>query len=474
MLNIWPKRCPLKRKIESYLSRWVEQPGGERGALIVRGVRQTGKTYSVKQFLSENFEGQNHTFDFEKDEILKEVVLGCSSLDAILDQLSISARSKLKEAGRLALFFDEIQAVPNLIRFLRYFKEDYPHIHVIAAGSYLEMMFDQIGSFPVGRVSYYFMSPMDFEEFLWSRGFEFESQALGKISGLSGDDSDAILTQLKNELLLSHEKLVNLALEYEVCGGMPAAVKILNQTSDLVQVREFQNDILSTYKEDFIKYVTAGVVSETVHENMLKVLDSMETLAKRVKYSKISSSHSETVKKAITILEKIGLIHKVHFSNSFDSPLSSGKNSSDFRIFFCDSGLFHAMVSSELPTVITPDIHFSNDGVLGEYFLIGELIKRSDPKKKGHDVYFWENKKKKDGAEIDALFIKGEFLFACDAKRRHQKVSASLRSYRERFDRHDSQRKQSLLCIVSSMDPLNQLQDRVLNLPFYLTPFLVG
>jgi len=464
----------LKRKIESYLNRWANQPEGERGALIVRGVRQIGKTYSVKNFLSENFEGPNYTFDFEKDETLKKVILDCKSLDSILDQLSINARSKLQELPKVALFFDEIQAVPNLIRFLRYFKEDYPHIHVIAAGSYLEMMMDKIGSFPVGRVNYYFMSPMDFEEFLWSKGYEFESQILEKISNINSENLDTTLAQIKNNLQLSHEKLVNIALEYEICGGMPSAVKIFNQSSDFNQVRDFQNDILSTYKEDFIKYVTAGVVTETVHENMLKVLDSMENLSKRVNYSKISNSHSETVKKAITILEKIGLIHKVYFTNSFDSPLSSGKKDSDFRIFFCDSGLFHAMVDSEIPSVVTSDIHFSNDGVLGEYFLIGELIKRCDPKKKGHDIYFWENKKKKNGAEIDALFTRHGFLLACDAKRRHQKVSPSLKSFRNRFDNYDSLRKLQLLCIISSMDPLNTMNDRIVNFPFYLTPFLIS
>jgi hypothetical protein len=290
---------------------------------------------------------------------------------------------------------------------------------------------------------------------------------------LTADDLQSTMFSLNQKFAQVHGHMIKMALEFELCGGMPAAVQKFLTTSDLVACRDIQLDILTSFRDDFAKYVQLSIISEKIRDNIDAVLRSMESLARRVKISRISTSHSETVKKAIDMLEDIGIVYRVLYTNSFDSPLSSGMSPVDYRLFLCDFGLFHALTGSAIPEVITPDIHFANDGVLGEYFLITELIKRSNYKKKVHDVYFWENKKKSDGAEIDALVYTGQTLCAIDAKRKRQKISPSLLSFKMRYDNYDNNRKPKLLSIVSSMDLPLFLRDGIVNIPYYMTPFII-
>jgi hypothetical protein len=206
---------------------------------------------------------------------------------------------------------------------------------------------------------------------------------------------------------------------------------------------------------------------------MLLVLSKISKLASRVEYKAISPSHSETVKKAIHILEMIGLVTKLTYTSSYDSPLSTGANERDYRLFLTDLGLFHAQTGTNIPEVIDDNIHYSNDGILGEYFLIVELMKRSPAKAKKHSIFFWENKNNRDGAEIDGLFATPNHLIAIDSKRRKARSSKSLDSYKKRFDGVDTKRRLHLLCLVSSRDEIKFINKHTLNLPFYLTPFLL-
>lgn len=272
---------------------------------------------------------------------------------------------------------------------------------------------------------------------------------------------------------LVHAQLVKLALEYELCGGMPAVVQKFVTSSDLHACREIQQDIMTSFRDDFAKYVKDSTITEKVRENIDDVLLNIGELAKRVVYSRISTSHSDTVKKAIDLLEDIGLVYRVYGTSAFDSPLSAGKDSKDYRLYLCDSGLFHSLTNSAIPEIISPDIHFSNDGILGEYFLITELVKRSNLKRRDHEVYFWENKKKTGGAEVDALVFCCNTLCAIDAKRKRQKISPSLISFQDRHSKFDNNNKPPLLALVSSMDPPAHLRDHIVNLPFYMTPFIL-
>ncbi len=392
----------------------------------------------------------------------------------ILEVLSIKARTKLGQQGPCALFFDEIQAVPNLIKHLRYFKEDYPHMHVVAAGSSLELALKNIGSFPVGRVVHLFMKPLDFEEFLWARDESFLAEILATVKDVfDSGDRESFMKAMAQKTNQVHSRLVNLALEYELCGGMPAVVQKFLATSDLVACRDIQQDIMTSFRDDFSKYVKDSIITKKVRENIDAVLRNIGDLAKRVVFSRISSSHADTVKKAIDLLEDIGLVYRVYHTSAFDSPLSSGMDGNDYRLFLCDSGLFHALTNSSIPDLISPDIHFSNDGILGEYFLITELVKRSSFKRRDHEVYFWENKKKSEGAEIDALLFCRNTLCAVDAKRKRQKVSPSLISFQNRHTKFDNNHKPALLALVSSMDPPGYLRADIVNIPFYMTPFIL-
>ena len=203
---------------------------------------------------------------------------------------------------------------------------------------------------------------------------------------------------------------------------------------------------------------------------------SNETTAKRVQYNTISHHATPTIKSAIELLHGVGLVYKVYFTSGMNSPLSSGKNPRDFRLYLCDTGLFHALVGTALPPLLNDRIYYANDGILGEYFLNLSLIAATPPSQKHHEVYFWENKKSPAGAEIDGVFFHQQTLCVFDAKRKRQRVSHSLRSYAERFFFAASPPRPALLAATVSTEEIKRPAEHQLfvNIPYYLLTFIFG
>ena len=467
------------RYVDKLIEAWSREDGSSRNVLLVRGVRQCGKSTSITNFLKKSFGKDYVVFNFEKDQALQRVINQAQSFHECLEHLEIYSGIKIVNATRLAIFFDEIQKTPNLMAYLRFFKEDLPAIHVIAAGSYLELHADIVVSFPVGRISHLFMRPMNFEEFLLTRDKSAEIKALRMIIDEMGE-SHTDIQRLAKLLAPFHTNLTTLALEYEICGGMPAVVAELTKTRSLKKCRRVQNDLISSFKGDFQKYASKSSPDVRITANMvdiaLSVLDRVNLLTKGVDYKEISSSHSaETIRKTIAFLESIGLILKVFATNAVDSPLSAGTIRRNYRLFPCDTGLFHALVKSEIPKIIDSNLHFSNDGVLGETYLVCELAKLSDIFSKEHNVFYWENTRtnKEARAELDALFFNRGTLYAIDAKRKRQHISHSMRFFHERFMKRDESKKVRLMPIISTMDELCDLGQGYISVPFYLTPFFM-
>ena len=206
---------------------------------MLRGARQVGKSTAVRH-LGEKFEYYVEV-NFEKQPQYKKAFLSDLSVERIVPQIA-ALNGKPIVAGKTLLFFDEVQECPEAIMSLRYFKEEMPELHVVAAGSLLEFALRELPTFGVGRIHSMFMYPMTFDEFLLANG------------------EDILLEQRQNASPsnplpdILHEKLVGLLRSFMLVGGMPEAVAKWVETHDYLQCQEIQDDIIVSYEDDFAKY----------------------------------------------------------------------------------------------------------------------------------------------------------------------------------------------------------------------------
>jgi len=226
----------MRRKIISKLLDWKIEKN--RKPLILRGARQVGKSYSITDFGNSYFNGSVHIINLEKHPDWHGVFETNLDAERIISDFEILLNTRI-EAGKDLLFFDEIQACPKAISSLRYFYEQVPELHVIAAGSLLEFAIKDI-SFPVGRVKLLNMHPMSFAEYL---------QAIGK--------SQVAELILKTPVKLSdtvHKIIIDEIRRYFFIGGMPECVKSYASTHKMKDVFNIQADLINTYRQDFSKY----------------------------------------------------------------------------------------------------------------------------------------------------------------------------------------------------------------------------
>ena len=225
----------MRRFIDDELLRW--QDGKRRKPLILRGARQVGKTWSLKEFGKKRFESLA-LVDLERNPPLRRLFDGDLSATRICSDLEVLLRQKITP-GKTLLFFDEIQACPRAITALRYFYEDIPELHVVAAGSLLEFALKE-ASFPVGRIQFLNLYPLCFAEYLEAIG---NPAAAIAVLGNPAEISPAVHELLRDELK-----------RYFFIGGMPAAVEAYRENCSLQDAFEVQGEIAESYRMDFAKY----------------------------------------------------------------------------------------------------------------------------------------------------------------------------------------------------------------------------
>jgi hypothetical protein len=228
-----------RRLIDKYLSEWASRK--DHKPVLLRGARQVGKSTAVHN-LGKQFENYVE-INFEKSEEMRTLFKGNLDVQRIASQMSAMCGTPIV-GGKTLLFFDEIQACPEAIMSLRFFKEDMPELHVIAAGSLLEFALDELPTFGVGRIHSMFMYPMTFDEFLMANGEDLLIETR---------DNATSATPLPTPL---HNKLVNYMRTYMLVGGMPEVVAKWAETHDYLQCQEIQDDIIVSYEDDFPKYRT--------------------------------------------------------------------------------------------------------------------------------------------------------------------------------------------------------------------------
>lgn len=410
-----------------------------RKPLIVRGARQVGKTYIVQTFLDQFFP-HSVTINFEAS---PQYAACFDTLDprAILRSIGLIVRQDIVP-GRSALFLDEIQQCPKALQALRYFKENLPELHVIAAGSLLEFaMEDQLFSFPVGRIQFARLYPLSFEEFLDGTGDEALRSAL---SSFDWDHPPPMAV---------HQHLLNRLQDYFMIGGMPSAITTYLKTQSLLEVQYEQKAILDTYENDFTKYAP-----KTCHIHMKKIFQKIpQIIGEHVKYSRINPelpNPAREMKKGFTLLQQAGLIHPIMATSAGGIPLMSGLKETIFKVLFLDIGLVEQKMG------ITSTTSGLMTGSLAEQFVGQELLAREDPRL-DTPLFFWAPDT--GAAEVDYLLVNDNKIIPVEVKAGKWGSLKSLHRFMSE--------KKAAVGIKISQQPLEKTEN-ILSIPLYLTAHL--
>ncbi len=372
----------MKRRIEKQLLEWKNSR--RRKPLIVRGARQVGKTWSVKKLGSDHFENSIH-LDLEKNRNFHSLFEGDLDPRLIVQSIEVLTKTKIT-SGKTLLFIDEIQSCPRAIMSLRYFYEEMPDLHVIAAGSLLEFALSEI-SFPVGRIQYLQMAPLSFSEYLEA----------------GGNDKLVEIIHSKPETLPEpiHNLLLRELKTYFFIGGMPESVRSFYQTSSFIESFKIHKELFNSFKDDFGKY--AAHSSKACLEEVF--VNSAKNIGNQLAYSRLSDSFSNpTIKKAFELLVKARMINKVSSVGKLELPLDVQSSSRKFKAIMLDIGIWQQLsgisIGSEIAEANLMNLY---RGALAEQFVGQELLTFA-----GENLFYWARNEKSSTAEVDyVVSVKG-------------------------------------------------------------------
>ena len=352
-------------------------------------VQQLGKTF--KYFVEVNLERQPSIRQlFTKDIDVFRTGEGISAI------LGIPIM-----AGETLLFIDEIQVCQEAIMALRYFKEDFPELHVIAAGSLLEFALEYLPSFGVGRIRSLYMYPFSFDEFLMAQGLDITVEYKRKASSTSP------LPEAVHRMLLEQLRT------FYLVGGMPAAVAEWIDSKSYIECARIHNDILDTFQDDFAKYKAR--VSPTLMRKVLRSV-ALQAGGKFVFRQAAEDVRSSDIKKVLHLLTLAGLVIPVTHSDGNGLPLGAEEDSSYIKYLFMDLGLMQTMLGTPAADILLASANdFVNKGAASETFAGLELVKNYDCFQKS-EMYYWQNHARGTNAEIDYLETKDGKILPIEVK----------------------------------------------------------
>ncbi len=401
----------LTRSIDSKLVEW--KTSLRRKPLLVRGARQVGKSMAVKHlgesfeyFLEVNFERNPEVIDFFK---------GTRDVKAITNKLSDFFDIPVIP-GKTLLFLDEIQKSEDVIHSLWFFKEDYPELHVIAAGSLLEFALKDLTSFGVGRVSSLFIYPMSFDEFLL---------AIGKKGLLNAKQACSPAHPLEKPF---YDNLVETFRSYMLVGGMPEAVAAYVETNSYRYSNDIVNEIIQGYQDDFAKY---GTKANPILLRQALISVAHQAGSKFV-YNRIEGEYrSQEVKSALEMLRNAGLVIPTYHTDANGIPLGAEINERVVKYLILDPGILLAILGIDDNTnrsikeiMVENTIDLIDKGNVAEMIAGLELIKYSSPQKR-HQLYYWQNMNKGTCAEVDYIIAQDGEIIPIEVK---SGVKGSMRS----------------------------------------------
>lgn len=403
----------MKRNIEQQLIYWKNKK--RRKPLIIHGARQVGKTYIIKAFGEKYFDNILY-LNFEIDrKVVKDFEENISP-SFLLHRLEIYFKQKI-DPERTLIFFDEIQACERALTSLKYFLEDVPQYHVIAAGSLLGVALNREKySFPVGKVEQHNMYPMTFEEFL---------RALHE--DMLAEEIRSCYTQKKKMDYILHEKAMQLYREYLIVGGMPEAVDVYIEEKSLMEAIEVQHEILDAYVADMAKYATP---TETT--KIMACFDSIPAqLAKdnkKFQYKVVAQGGKASLFGAsIDWLQAAGIVTKCEKVEHGIHPLEIYKNLASFKLYMSDVGLLSAKAGVTSYDIISGNEHIFI-GALTENYIANVL------EQNGYKLYYWTSG---GNAEVDFILEKENRVIPVEVKAREHVKSRSLSVYQNSYKTSD-------------------------------------
>lgn len=416
------------------LKQWKEKKN--RKPLIIRGARQVGKTWLMKEFGRTCFKKMAYV-NFDSNTRMRQVFEGDINIERLI--LAISAETGVSIDSRdTLLIFDEVQEVPKALTALKYFCEEASEYAIVAAGSLLGVAMHKGTSFPVGKVDFMDLYPLSFREFLCALG---ETRF---VEILDSSDTDMV-TMFKS-------KYIDRLREYYFVGGMPEVVQSYLDSKDFNQVREIQKNLLNYYQQDFSKHAEATLVSRlNLVWNSIPMQLAKEN--KKYIYGQVrEGARAKDFELAIQWLMDCGLIHKVQRIKKPGLPLKAYLDLDAFKIYLLDIGLLMAMVDLDARVIIDGNRIFTEfKGALTEQYVLQQLIADL-----GIEAYYYSTEK--SSGEIDFLLQGKSSILPLEVKAEENLRAKSLKAFCEKY--HPA-------CAVRTSMSDYREQEWMTNIPLY-------
>ncbi|MBN2479431.1 MAG: ATP-binding protein [Parachlamydiales bacterium] len=444
----------MKRNHSLFLINWLNS--SSRKPLVIRGARQVGKTWLIRN-LAESTKRQLVELNFEKQPNL-ESLFSSNQPEEIIANISASFNRTI-ELTNTILFLDEIQATPHLLAKLRWFAEEMPELPVVAAGSLLDFsLADHKFSMPVGRISYMYLEPLSFEEFL---------EAIGQ---------NELKKYLKNYHLQStiptaiHTQLMSIVKEYLIIGGMPTAVSAWTSQKNPEVINQIHVDLLATYRNDFAKY--RGRLSTERLEDILTSIPRQ--LGKKFVYSHANPDvNTPPLKQALELLDKARFCHRIFATSANDLPLKAEIKENFFKVILLDCGLISAELGLSLYQLKSvSELILINSGGLAEQ-LVGQQLRNLFPAFVSPSLNYWQRSESGANAEVDYVIQHKNIIVPVEVKAGSTGTLKSLHQFMESKKRNFAVRINSDYPIIGPVEVKTSqglpVKYTLLSIPFYLT-----
>lgn len=424
----------MYRSAMEQLNKWKQKTN--KKPLIIRGARQVGKTWLMKEFGKTAYEKTVY-INFDNNPQMKELFSLDMRIDRIIMGIELYVGHKISPHNTL-LIFDEVQEVPKALSSLKYFNETAPEYQIVCAGSLLGIALHQGTSFPVGKVEFMDLYPLSFTEFMRAMGKEQFVDLLDK-----GDFEMATMFR---------QDYVDLLKYYYYVGGMPEVVQSFVDNRDFNEAREIQERILAAYEQDFSKHAPNEVVPR-IRMLWNSIPAQLTKENKKFIYGIIKEgARAKDYETALMWLTDCGLVHKVYRVTAPSIPLKAYEDLKAFKLFLADVGLLGCMVRLNQSVLLDRNELFKEfKGALTEQYVLQQL-----KTVKGVDTYYWTNDR--GNAEIDFLIDTGNEVVPIEVKAETNLKAKSLKTFCEKYN--------PKMAIRTSMTDYKQ-EDWLLNLPLW-------
>ena len=420
-------------KIEE-LVKWKES--NERKPLIIRGARQVGKTWLMKEFGQKYYEKCAY-INFDENQRMEKLFSEDFDIERIIQGLKIESGVNI-EADNTLIIFDEIQETPKALKALKYFYENANQYHIISAGSLLGIAIHEGTSFPVGKVDFLDLYPLSFFEFLLS---------LDKREYL-----DLLLNNDFNFINVYHEKIIEYLKLYMYIGGMPEAVSSYVQNKDLIEVRNIQKRLLEAYEQDFSKHAPTNIVPR-IRSLWNNIPTQLAKENKKFIYGLVrEGARAREYEIALSWLIDCGLIYQINRVNDNKIPLSAYQDFSAFKLYLLDVGLLGAKANIDSKTLLEGNNIFTEfKGSMAEQYVLCQLKQCTDL-----DIFYWSSDT--GISEIDFITRIEDKNIPIEVKSGINLQAKSLKTFIEKYDSQTN--------IRTSMQNFKK-DDKITNVPLY-------